>query len=93
MFQQLVFKRGNAVGDNHPLPVIAEVTLSLTCRLPSSIALIVDEPGKDFVFFANVQSRAFFSFDDVYFRDRCCLAEFVAFCSKQTCSNKECCSC
>ncbi|KAG8634965.1 hypothetical protein MANES_17G112100v8 [Manihot esculenta] len=41
---QLVFKRGNAVGDNHPLPVIAEVTLSLTCRLPSSIALIVDEP-------------------------------------------------
>ncbi|XP_015576193.2 nuclear pore complex protein GP210 isoform X1 [Ricinus communis] len=40
----LVFKRGNMVGDDHPLPAIAEVILSLTCSIPSSIALIVDEP-------------------------------------------------
>lgn len=46
MTQKLVFKRGNLVGDDHPMPAIAEVTLSLTCSFPSSIALIVDEPGK-----------------------------------------------
>ncbi|KAM7268816.1 hypothetical protein ACFE04_010982 [Oxalis oulophora] len=40
----LVFKRGNLVGDDHPLPAIAEVSLPLTCSIPSSIALIVDEP-------------------------------------------------
>ncbi|KAF9666359.1 hypothetical protein SADUNF_Sadunf16G0221300 [Salix dunnii] len=40
----LVFKRGNLVGDGHPLPVIADVALSVTCNFPSSIALIVDEP-------------------------------------------------
>ncbi|KAF2308465.1 hypothetical protein GH714_009821 [Hevea brasiliensis] len=41
---KLVFKRGNAAGDDHPLPAIAEDILTLTCRIPSSIALIVDEP-------------------------------------------------
>ncbi|XVF14043.1 hypothetical protein REPUB_Repub09cG0022600 [Reevesia pubescens] len=41
---KLVFKRGNLVGDDHPLPAIAEVTLSLACSLPSSIVVIVDEP-------------------------------------------------
>ncbi|KDP46416.1 hypothetical protein JCGZ_10256 [Jatropha curcas] len=41
---KLVLKRGNMVGDDHPLPAIAEVTFSLTCSIPSSIALIVDEP-------------------------------------------------
>ncbi|KAL5860539.1 hypothetical protein ACOSQ4_001835 [Xanthoceras sorbifolium] len=40
----LVFKRGNLVGDDHPLPTISEVSLSLTCSFPSSIALLVDEP-------------------------------------------------
>ncbi|GAV68566.1 RRM_1 domain-containing protein/Big_2 domain-containing protein [Cephalotus follicularis] len=41
---KLVFKRGNLVGADHPLPAIAEVLLSVTCSIPSSIALIVDEP-------------------------------------------------
>ncbi|KAJ4729295.1 nuclear pore complex protein [Melia azedarach] len=41
---KLVFKRGNLVGDDHPLPAVAEVSLSLTCSFPSSIALLVDEP-------------------------------------------------
>ncbi|KAA8548147.1 hypothetical protein F0562_004591 [Nyssa sinensis] len=41
---KLVFKRGNLVGDDHPLPVVAEVELSLTCAFPSSIVLIADEP-------------------------------------------------
>lgn len=45
MTQKLVFKRGNLVGDDHPLPAVAEVSLSLTCSFPSSIALLVDEPG------------------------------------------------
>ncbi|KAK0591220.1 hypothetical protein LWI29_037217 [Acer saccharum] len=40
----LFFKRGNLVGDDHPLPAISEVSLSLTCGFPSSIALLVDEP-------------------------------------------------
>ncbi|CAK7328122.1 unnamed protein product [Dovyalis caffra] len=39
----LVFKRGNLVGVDHPLPAIAEVAVSLSCSFPSSIALIVDE--------------------------------------------------
>ncbi|KAI9198408.1 hypothetical protein LWI28_015299 [Acer negundo] len=38
----LVFKRGNLVGDDHPLPAISEVSLSLTCGFPSSIALLVE---------------------------------------------------
>ncbi|KAJ0052503.1 hypothetical protein Pint_02808 [Pistacia integerrima] len=41
---KLVFKRGNLVGDDHLLPVIAEVSVSLTCSFPSSVALLVDEP-------------------------------------------------
>uniref|UniRef100_A0A5B7BTW7 BIG2 domain-containing protein n=1 Tax=Davidia involucrata TaxID=16924 RepID=A0A5B7BTW7_DAVIN len=41
---KLVFKRGNLVGDDHPLPVVAEVELSLTCAFPSAIVLIADEP-------------------------------------------------
>ncbi|XP_022740408.1 nuclear pore complex protein GP210 isoform X2 [Durio zibethinus] len=41
---KLVFKRGNLVGDDHPLPAIAEVSLSLACSLPSSIVVIADEP-------------------------------------------------
>lgn len=50
MTQKLVFKRGNLVGEDHPLPALAEVTLSLTCGFPSSIALIVDEPGKYYIY-------------------------------------------
>ncbi|KAE8021482.1 hypothetical protein FH972_007367 [Carpinus fangiana] len=41
---KLVFKRGNLVGDDHPLPAIAEVLSLLSCSYPSSIALIADEP-------------------------------------------------
>ncbi|XP_052195537.1 nuclear pore complex protein GP210 isoform X2 [Diospyros lotus] len=40
---RLVFKRGNLVGDDHPLPTIAEVDLMLRCSFPSSIVLIADE--------------------------------------------------
>ncbi|KAF5479668.1 hypothetical protein F2P56_000470 [Juglans regia] len=41
---KLVFKRGNLVGDDHPLPAIAEVLLLVSCSHPSSIVLIADEP-------------------------------------------------
>ncbi|CBI34863.3 unnamed protein product, partial [Vitis vinifera] len=41
---KIAFKRGNLVGDDHPLPAVAEVELSLTCSFPSSITLIADEP-------------------------------------------------
>lgn len=45
MTQELVFKRGNLVGDDHPVPAIAEVLLLVSCSHPSSIVLIADEPG------------------------------------------------
>ncbi|KAH1248383.1 Nuclear pore complex protein [Glycine max] len=41
---KLLFRRGNLVGDDHPLPSVAEVWLSVTCNIPSSIVLIADEP-------------------------------------------------
>ncbi|OVA20622.1 Bacterial Ig-like [Macleaya cordata] len=41
---QLVFSRGNLIGDDHPLPAIEKVELSLTCTFPSSITLIANEP-------------------------------------------------
>ncbi|XP_029128899.1 nuclear pore complex protein GP210 isoform X3 [Cajanus cajan] len=41
---KLLFKRGNLVGDDHPLPSLAEFWLSVTCSIPSSIVLIADEP-------------------------------------------------
>ncbi|KAK9004035.1 hypothetical protein V6N11_001853 [Hibiscus sabdariffa] len=44
---KLVFKRGNLVGDDHPLPTLVEASLSLACSLPSSIVVIVDEPVND----------------------------------------------
>ncbi|KAL3345007.1 hypothetical protein AABB24_024120 [Solanum stoloniferum] len=40
---RLHFKRGNLIGEGHPLPAVSEVQLSLTCGFPSSIALIADE--------------------------------------------------
>ncbi|KAK4782397.1 hypothetical protein SAY86_016499 [Trapa natans] len=40
----LIFKRGNLIGDDHPLPVIAERSLDLICSFPSSIVLLADEP-------------------------------------------------
>ncbi|PRQ54034.1 putative invasin/intimin cell-adhesion [Rosa chinensis] len=40
----IVFKRGNLVGDDHPVPAVADVSLSLICSIPTSIALIADEP-------------------------------------------------
>ncbi|KAK3033069.1 hypothetical protein RJ639_035695 [Escallonia herrerae] len=42
-YSNLVFKRGNLVGDDHPLPAIAEVEMLLKCAFPSAIALIADE--------------------------------------------------
>ncbi|KAL4333569.1 hypothetical protein GQ457_07G002330 [Hibiscus cannabinus] len=39
--QKLVFKRGNLVGDDHPLPTLVEASFS------SSIVVIVDEPVND----------------------------------------------
>ncbi|KAL7213703.1 hypothetical protein ACSBR2_016266 [Camellia fascicularis] len=42
---RIVFKRGNLVGDDHPLPAVAEVGLSLRCSFPSTIVLIADEPA------------------------------------------------
>ncbi|KAJ8750145.1 hypothetical protein K2173_014060 [Erythroxylum novogranatense] len=41
---KLAFKRGNSVGDDHPLPEIAEAMVSVMCAFPTSIALVVDEP-------------------------------------------------
>ncbi|GMQ09940.1 hypothetical protein CsSME_00053141 [Camellia sinensis var. sinensis] len=42
---RIVFKRGNLVGDDHPLPAVAEVGLSLRCSFPSTIVLIANEPA------------------------------------------------
>ncbi|XP_039691001.1 nuclear pore complex protein GP210 isoform X3 [Medicago truncatula] len=41
---RLLFRRGNSVGDDHPLPSVAEAWLPVTCSIPSSIVLIADEP-------------------------------------------------
>ncbi|KAH9331454.1 hypothetical protein KI387_003562, partial [Taxus chinensis] len=41
----LQFKRGNLIGDDHPLPALAEVELLLVCSYPSSITVIADEPA------------------------------------------------
>lgn len=41
---KLGFKRGNLVGNDHPLPSVAEVSLYLSCSIPSSVVLVVDEP-------------------------------------------------
>ncbi|BAU00962.1 hypothetical protein VIGAN_11010600 [Vigna angularis var. angularis] len=41
---KLRFQRGNLVGDDHPLPSVAQVWLSVMCSIPSSIVLIADEP-------------------------------------------------
>ncbi|CAL0328641.1 unnamed protein product [Lupinus luteus] len=40
---KLLFKRGNLVGNDHPLPSVSEAWLSVTCSIPSSIVLIADE--------------------------------------------------
>lgn len=45
MTQKLLFRRGNLVGDDHPLRSVSEAWLSVTCSIPSSIVLIADEPG------------------------------------------------
>ncbi|MED6170545.1 hypothetical protein PIB30_032004 [Stylosanthes scabra] len=41
---KLLFKRGNLVGDDHPLPSVAEVWLTVTCSIPSYVVVIADEP-------------------------------------------------
>nr|XP_016476217.1 PREDICTED: nuclear pore complex protein GP210-like [Nicotiana tabacum] len=40
---RLLLKRGNLIGEGHPLPAVSEVQLSLTCGFLASIALIADE--------------------------------------------------
>lgn len=40
---KLAFKRGNLVGDTHPLPAISEAELILMCDFPSLIVLVADE--------------------------------------------------
>lgn len=45
LIQKLVFLRGNLLGIDHPVPAVAEALLSVHCSLPSSVVLIVDEPG------------------------------------------------
>ncbi|CAI9087870.1 OLC1v1022055C1 [Oldenlandia corymbosa var. corymbosa] len=40
---KLAFKRGNLIGDNHPLPAVSEVQVLLKCNFPSSIVLLADE--------------------------------------------------
>ncbi|XP_027187547.1 nuclear pore complex protein GP210 isoform X1 [Cicer arietinum] len=42
---KLLFRRGNLVGDDHPLPSVAEAWLPVICSIPSSIVLIADEPA------------------------------------------------
>ncbi|CAB4275364.1 unnamed protein product [Prunus armeniaca] len=37
---KIVFKRGNLVGDGHPLPAVAEVPLSPICSIPASIIMV-----------------------------------------------------
>lgn len=48
MIQKLLFRRGNLVGDDHPLPSVAEAWLPVICSIPSSIVLIADESGRRF---------------------------------------------
>lgn len=59
MTQKLVFKRGNLVGDDHPLPAIAEVLSLLSCSYPSSIALIADEPGTNYFLYIKIACTDF----------------------------------
>lgn len=33
------------VGDDHPLPMVAEAILRIDCSFPSSIVVLADEPG------------------------------------------------
>ncbi|XP_058778625.1 nuclear pore complex protein GP210 isoform X1 [Vicia villosa] len=40
---KLLFRRGNLIGDDHPLPSVAEAWLPVICSIPSSIVLIADE--------------------------------------------------
>lgn len=46
--QKLLFSRGNLVGDDHPKPAIANLELTVLCGFPSSIVMIVNEPGNYF---------------------------------------------
>ncbi|KAL2939116.1 hypothetical protein RDABS01_022565 [Bienertia sinuspersici] len=49
----VVFKRGNLVGDDHPLPVVAEAKLRIECSFPSSIVVLADEPVNKFDLIQN----------------------------------------
>lgn len=58
MTQKIVFKRGNLVADDHPLPTIEEASMSLACSLPSSVVLIADEPGKIIIYLSILHAVA-----------------------------------
>ncbi|PIA51702.1 hypothetical protein AQUCO_01100520v1 [Aquilegia coerulea] len=57
---QLVFLRGNLVGEDHPLPAVEKVELSLICTFPSSITLIANEPVNtlDVIYSASQADRS-----------------------------------
>ncbi|KAF5204727.1 Nuclear pore membrane glycoprotein [Thalictrum thalictroides] len=57
---QLVFSRGNLVGEDHPLPAVEKVELSLICIFPSSITLIANEPVNtlDVIYSASQADRS-----------------------------------
>ncbi|KAL3629180.1 hypothetical protein CASFOL_026402 [Castilleja foliolosa] len=40
---RVIFRRGNLIGEDHPLPVVSEVQLLITCSFPSSIVILADE--------------------------------------------------
>ncbi|KAK6937403.1 ABC transporter-like, ATP-binding domain [Dillenia turbinata] len=44
--ERFIFKWGNLVEDDHPLPAVAEVDRSLYCSFPSSMVVVADEPAK-----------------------------------------------
>lgn len=46
--QNLIFSRGNLVGDDHPFPAISNVEVVLACSAPSSITLVANEQCMDY---------------------------------------------
>lgn len=56
---KMVFSRGNLVGDDHPLPAVANVEVPLICTFPSSITLVANEPvnRRDLIWSATEADR------------------------------------
>ncbi|CAM8898328.1 unnamed protein product [Rhodiola kirilowii] len=44
---QLLFRRANLAGDDHMLPAIEKVTVSVSCSFPSSISILADQHVND----------------------------------------------